>query len=70
MIAGISKKLVVDRAGFSYSSRVNELAMANLCFRHTENRRVPNSMANHFGLERDGNLSPALTTNAKEPRHG
>lgn len=62
MIAGISKKLVVDRAGFSYSNPANNLAMANLRFRHTEMRHIPNVMANLFGLKADGNPLSALTT--------
>ena len=60
MIAILSKKPVVDRGGFSYSSCVNTLAMANPNFRYTELRHLPNVMANLFGLKRDANLAPAL----------
>jgi len=64
------KKTVVDRAGLSYSCRIKPLAMANPHFRIAEMRRFPKLMANLFGLERDANLAPALTTNAIEVRHG
>lgn len=58
-----NKKLVVDRAGFGYPSRVNTLAMANQTSRLTRIMALPIVMANLFGLKRDANLAPALTNN-------
>lgn len=46
MILMTSKKLVVDRAGFGYSCRVNCLVVANLNSRFAEYRAIPKLLAN------------------------
>lgn len=62
--------MVVDRANLAYSRRVNQLTVANLFSRFADSLDAPNLMANQNGLERDCNLAPALTINAKEARNG
>ena len=70
MIANAYKKMVVDRAGFSYFPQIKGFAVANLFSRLTRNVALPKLMANQIGPVRDGNLRTGPDHKRMEVRHG
>lgn len=62
--------MVVDRARFSYSRRVNNFALANLQNRTTVYCALPKLLANLIGLMLDGNPRTSPDQKRMEVRHG